>query len=434
MRFKKIVLFAFLSCFSFSLMADQIIFRPNPTQGKDMWHSSVYNNAPVNDNNLVIGGWGDYYRSLIMFDTVKLPTVATSAVMWMYSIDPGGTSTNVPMKVYMLSKFWSETGQNYSDTLYGSSIGTVPAPKIGEWYGLNITSIYNGWKSGTYPNHGFAFLTTENNNRFNKFRSSDYSNPKYRPYLVVTYDGLNLDFPLDCSTPNCSGSENITYSNNPYTANSITSVVDHSMTKSYGNEDGTVLAWNGETGKGTAASLGCYPKTNGQPFSLFGTYVGSPFDGCDKYYINYDSHPGYDYVADYNTPVKASATGKVVSFEGQRCIPKGISAGCVAWGTVGIDHGNGYITQYMHMSKVYVKAGDTVNRGQVIGLSGNTSPKILGEHLHFEVLKKVAGSTGTSLNDYKVVDPYGWISADVDPLESSTGIKNDCLWRKCKAY
>jgi murein DD-endopeptidase MepM/ murein hydrolase activator NlpD len=51
-----------------------------------------------------------------------------------------------------------------------------------------------------------------------------------------------------------------------------------------------------------------------------------------------------------------------------------------------VDHGNGFSTLYGHMSEIYVKAGDVVNRGTVIGRMGSTG-RSTGTHLHFEIRK-----------------------------------------------
>ena len=49
-----------------------------------------------------------------------------------------------------------------------------------------------------------------------------------------------------------------------------------------------------------------------------------------------------------------------------------------------IDHGNGFITLYAHMSVLQVGAGQRVNRGDVIGQMGSTG-RSTGVHLHFEI-------------------------------------------------
>ncbi len=49
-----------------------------------------------------------------------------------------------------------------------------------------------------------------------------------------------------------------------------------------------------------------------------------------------------------------------------------------------IDHGGGYATLYGHLSEIYVKPGDVISRGQIIGRMGSTG-RSTGTHLHFEV-------------------------------------------------
>lgn len=88
-------------------------------------------------------------------------------------------------------------------------------------------------------------------------------------------------------------------------------------------------------------------------------------------------HGGMDISAERGTPVRAPAAGMVV-FAGTQA-EYGI--------TVILDHGQDIRTVYGHLSKLHVKAGQTVERGTVIGLTGNTG-RSTGPHLHYEILVK----------------------------------------------
>ena len=85
-------------------------------------------------------------------------------------------------------------------------------------------------------------------------------------------------------------------------------------------------------------------------------------------------HEGIDFVADVGTGVAAAAGGIVLSAEFHPQYGNLIE----------IDHGNDFSTRYAHLSKVMVKPGQVVKRGQPIAFSGNTG-RSTGPHLHFEV-------------------------------------------------
>ena len=53
---------------------------------------------------------------------------------------------------------------------------------------------------------------------------------------------------------------------------------------------------------------------------------------------------------------------------------------------VSLDHGYGYLTRYGHNSKIIVRAGQQVRRGQVIAFVGSTG-RSTGPHLHYEVFR-----------------------------------------------
>ena len=85
-------------------------------------------------------------------------------------------------------------------------------------------------------------------------------------------------------------------------------------------------------------------------------------------------HEGFDFVADPGTRVIASAGGVVQTAEFHPQYGNLIE----------IDHGNEFTSRYAHLSKINVKLGQIIKRGQEIGASGNTG-RSTGPHLHFEV-------------------------------------------------
>jgi murein DD-endopeptidase MepM/ murein hydrolase activator NlpD len=88
-------------------------------------------------------------------------------------------------------------------------------------------------------------------------------------------------------------------------------------------------------------------------------------------------HEGVDYMVPTGTPIYASAGG-VVAYADYHS----------QYGNmVEIDHGNGIITRYAHASKLLVKVGQVVRRGEEIAEVGDTG-RATGSHLHFEVRYK----------------------------------------------
>ncbi len=85
-------------------------------------------------------------------------------------------------------------------------------------------------------------------------------------------------------------------------------------------------------------------------------------------------HKGVDLAAPKGTPIYATADGIVVKSEYDKSFGNFVK----------IKHGYGYVTKYGHMSRILVKEGDRVKKGQVIGLVGNTGLSV-HSHLHYEV-------------------------------------------------
>ncbi len=88
-------------------------------------------------------------------------------------------------------------------------------------------------------------------------------------------------------------------------------------------------------------------------------------------------HRAIDIGAPKGTPIYAADSGYVVT---------------AGWSNVGygfmilINHGNGYITRYAHLSAMNVEVGESVKKGQLIGRVGSTG-KSTGPHLHFEIIQ-----------------------------------------------
>lgn len=107
-------------------------------------------------------------------------------------------------------------------------------------------------------------------------------------------------------------------------------------------------------------------------------YRSNPFGGLSK-----EFHNGIDIACNYGAPIKATADG-IVTFSARNSI-FGLR--------IDIDHGHGIRTFYGHNSKLLVKEGDKVKKGDIIAYSGN-SGRSTGSHLHY----------GTYVNG-KNVDP-----------------------------
>ena len=126
---------------------------------------------------------------------------------------------------------------------------------------------------------------------------------------------------------------------------------------------------------------------------LIGEYkISSGFgERQDPFNLQPSFHPGVDISSDMGTPVLAAANGVI-----KKITPNTDKTGYGNY--IEISHPNGVSTLYGHLSEILVKENQTIRRGEIVGLVGDTG-RSTGPHLHFEV--QVAGTP---------IDPLSFMS------------------------
>ena len=123
------------------------------------------------------------------------------------------------------------------------------------------------------------------------------------------------------------------------------------------------------------ASIPAIQPVNNKDLRRIGSYFGTRMD---PFYKVRKFHEGMDFSASVGTEIYATGNGTIVE------------AGRDTQGGYGniiiIDHGYSYKTVYAHLSRIFVKPGQKILRGQIIGYVGNTG-KSTSPHLHYEVRK-----------------------------------------------
>ena len=113
------------------------------------------------------------------------------------------------------------------------------------------------------------------------------------------------------------------------------------------------------------------PLSHPMPFGHFTSGFGRRIDPFRR---SLATHTGIDYAGPTGSEAKVTASGEVIyaSYNG-------------AYGRmIDIDHGNGFVTRYGHLSKILVRRGMNVKKGEVIGIQGSTG-RSTGSHLHYEI-------------------------------------------------
>jgi murein DD-endopeptidase MepM/ murein hydrolase activator NlpD len=208
---------------------------------------------------------------------------------------------------------------------------------------------------------------------------------KVSPYLTVVSEGVKVDketIPFDVVTKTdatlASGQTKVTQSGDDGEKEIKYSYVkknDEVVSKDILDEKVLKKAVAQVVAKGPQKSQVTVAYSRGSGST---TGIGWPLRGPINSYYGYrkgEFHTGIDIGGHTGDPYVAAASGTVVS---------------AGWNgnygyTLVINHGNGIQTRYAHSSKLLVKAGESVSKGQTIGLVGSTG-RSTGPHLHFEVI------------------------------------------------
>lgn len=214
-------------------------------------------------------------------------------------------------------------------------------------------------------------------------------------------DGLR-DFPLDpgCASGSDASEEDPPTSDSPFAVFrkpfdgdfSLSSLFDHQFPQQFEHADGVTI---------------------------------SSYD--EQTTIGVDGHEGYDFAMPVGTPLLASYDGVVELAGPESPFFCPLLNETVSGNKVVIRHtvaSEEFVSVYAHLSTVALTVGQTVARGQAIGLSGNTGCST-GPHLHFNIVRV----TNTNGAEPASIDPYGWNSATVDPWSvHAEGTQSFSLW------
>ena len=152
----------------------------------------------------------------------------------------------------------------------------------------------------------------------------------------------------------------------------------------------SAVPWDGYVGSDSAI----YGLPLVGPIQHWSTWYDKPLLGCVFQDPHYRTHTGSDFPVNEGTPVHTTLAGKVV-WAGSNG----------PWGNLVVVENNGYQVWLAHLSVIQVSAGDVLNYGDVVGLSGNTGNST-GAHLHYGIKQK------TGENSYVWLNPQTFFTAD----------------------
>ena len=180
----------------------------------------------------------------------------------------------------------------------------------------------------------------------------------------------------------------------------VLNVFDHDLPIGYADDNGRAVDWRGRRTPASAAQ---------------------------------DGHRGYDFDMPQGTPVLAAGDGVVVRAGAETARDCPLLAAYAPGLFVQVEHvlpdQERIATNYAHLSRVDVREGQTVTRGEQVGLSGNTGCSTR-PHLHFGAFRRGQVNQG----DWQWFDPSGWSGPGTDPWRAHPkGALSTRLWRPGEA-
>lgn len=198
----------------------------------------------------------------------------------------------------------------------------------------------------------------------------------------------------------CNGLQKAGYASSGQYASSLISVIERMDLTKYDRmavERGPLIPTSGVQTSAEQSSHYSFPVKRDE-FMLITSPYGNRKDPMNPSQTQF--HKGVDIRCKGDNLLATEDNGRVVS------VSHNVNTGGGKSVTLEYDRPDGskYQTTYMHLSEIAVKAGDTVNAGTKIGVSGNTGTRTTGEHLHFGV--KMIGADGTKRD----MDPAAYLA------------------------
>jgi murein DD-endopeptidase MepM/ murein hydrolase activator NlpD len=339
----------------------------------DGWLNNYYPSIMTfqRDDKLKIGGWGDFYRAYLNMDLAGLPKDPTNVAI-QFRFYPSG-STVTPLQFCIPNSAWDTTVTwNMQPTFLGCT-GWLTAPSTDSWTGWYITSWYQNWQNGVWGKYGMMLNPQYNNNNFDFIRSSRYTSDGYRPIL-------QFDFTPPVGMPSFKM---------PLLG-------------------GYLWLLTNEVGGYECMGENPWPDT---------THQGDNYFSLDFSPTNIKDGGG-SYSG--SIPILAAAGGTVY----------GVGYTASTGYYIILDHGNGYLTRYIHFNSpaarkngTLLMASNTINQGDQIGIMGSLGTGG-ATHLHMNFWYSSTFNGGSTVANLTKVVMDGWLlkSFQTECAVNSSGV------------